>query len=270
MRTIARVAAAFPSGAARAALLLCSLSVAACDESPTSATASGSDGVSASGSPSSSSRATLRATSFLAFGDSITAGEVTAPASAGRFAPFAVVPGAAFPAQLQTQLQARYASQAAAITVANAGQSNEVLSVGTSLARLADLLANSRTEALLLEHGYNDLLAYGAGGVSPAIAVFDQLAREGRRRGARVFIGLLPPPIAGRQRSVPDGVVRQFNDQLRGIAAGEGAVVVDVYSALAADVGRYIGADGHHPTEAGYRRIADEFLARIAAELEAR
>jgi lysophospholipase L1-like esterase len=85
-----------------------------------------------------------------------------------------------------------------------------------------------------------------------------------------VFIGLMPPPIPGRQRSVPDEVIRAFNDRLREIAAGEGAVVVNVYTALSSDVSRYIGVDGHHPTEAGYQRIADEFLARIGEELQAR
>jgi lysophospholipase L1-like esterase len=94
------------------------------------------------------------------------------------------------------------------------------------------------------------------------------MAKEARQRGARVFIALLPPPIAGRQRSVPDEVVRAFNDQLRTIAAGEGAVLVDLYRALSSDVNRYIGADGHHPTEAGYQRIADEFLARIGDALQ--
>ena len=138
------------------------------------------------------------------------------------------------------------------------------------LPRLAQLLANSQTQALLLLDGANDLLDFGAGGVSPAASAFNLLAREGRQRGARVFIGLVPPPIAGRQRSVPDSVVRAYNDQLRAIAAGEGAVVVDLYAALSSDVGRYIGVDGHHPNEAGYQRIADEFLARISAELERR
>jgi lysophospholipase L1-like esterase len=69
---------------------------------------------------------------------------------------------------------------------------------------------------------------------------------------------------------VDDSVVRAFNGELRAIAAGEGAVVVDLYAALSTDVGRYIGVDGHHPTEAGYQRIADGFLARISAELERR
>jgi lysophospholipase L1-like esterase len=199
----------------------------------------------------------------------MTEGEVTAPtASRVGMIPFVVVPGASYPTRLQERLRSRYASQAPQIAVTNAGRSGELVANGEN--RLAQLLANSQTQVLLLLHGSNDLLDFGAGAVSPASAVYDRLAREGRQRGARVFIGLVPPPIAGRQRSVPDNVVRAFNDRLRTIAAGEGAVLVDLYSALSTDIPRYIGADGHHPTEAGYLRIAEEFLARISSELEPR
>lgn len=270
MKMSTRRAAALVSVAGRAALVACVLAVPACDESPTAATPTASGGAETTAAPAPSARVTLTATRFLAFGDSVTAGEVTAPARVSGNSPLVVVPGASFPAQLQNQLRSRYVSQASDVTVTNSGRSGELLASGGATARLAELLANSQTQAVLLLHGYNDLLDYGAGGISPAIATFDQLAREGRRRGARMFIGLLPPPIAGRQRSVPDQLVRQFNDQLRAIAAGEGAVVVDVYTALATDLSRYIGIDGHHPTEAGYARIASEFLSRISAELEPR
>ena len=241
-------------------LVCCLLATGGCDDNPTSPTS----GPSTPGASSS----TLTATRFLAFGDSLTEGEVTAPIGGVGASPMVVVPSASYPSQLQTRLRSRYPSQASQFSVTNAGRSGELVAAGE--ARLAQLLANSQTQALLLLDGYNDLLDFGAGGVSPASAVIDRMAREGRLRGARVFIGLMPPPIAGRQRSVPDNVVRAFNDELRAIATGEGAVVVDLYAALSSDVSRYIGVDGHHPTEAGYQRIADEFLARISAELEPR
>lgn len=233
-----------------------------CDENtPTSPT-------SGSGSDSGPSTGTLTATRFLAFGDSLTEGEVTAATGTSGSSPMVVVRGASYPARLQERLRARYPSQATQLEVSNAGRSGELVANGEG--RLSQLLANSQTQVLLLLHGYNDLLDYGAGGVNPAAAVMDRMARDGRLRGARVFIGLMPPPIPGRQRSVPDSVVRAFNDRLSEIAGGEGAVIVDVYSALSSNVSGYIGVDGHHPTEAGYQRIAEEFLARIAAELEAR
>lgn len=248
--------------ATRAAVLVCVLGVASsCDESPTSATPGGDSGSSGS------SARRLASTRFLAFGDSMTAGEVTAPAGAG-LVPMVVVPAASFPTQLQSLLRSRYSSQAGEIAVANAGRSSELLA--GALPRLADLLANTSPQVLLLFHGSEDLLNFGDGGVNPGAISYDRLAAEGRRRGARVFIALLPPSIAGRQRSVPDSAIRAFNERLYAIAQGERAVVVDLYAALASDVGRYIGPDGLHPNEAGYRRIADEFLAKVIAEIEQR
>ena len=264
MAGIARVA----RGLALAGLV----AAAACDEAPTTPSdlADTPPAGSASGGGGAASTATLTATRFLAFGDSMTHGEVTGATGGRDILPMNVVPAASFPSQLQSRLQSRYQAQAGAIAVTNAGRSGEKVVDRASLARLAELLANSQTQALLLLHGSNDLLDFGAGGVGPAGSAMNQLAREGRQRGARVFIALLPPPIAGRQRSVDDSVVRAFNGELRAIAAGEGAVVVDLYTSLSADVSRFIGPDGHHPTEAGYQRIADTFQDRIAAELERR
>lgn len=246
---------------ARTALVLV-IVIAGCDEqNPTGPSAA----VTTSGSG--SGAATVSATRYLAFGASMTAGEVTGAVSAsGTLGPLNVVASASYPAQLQQRLRSRYPAQSSQLTVTNAGQSGE-LAIRAE-ARLSQLLANTPTDALLLFDGHNDLLDFGAGGVGPASAAMDRMAKEARQRGARVFIALLPPPIAGRQRSVPDEVVRAFNDQLRTIAAGEGAVLVDLYRALSSDVNRYIGADGHHPTEAGYQRIADEFLARIGDALQ--
>jgi len=58
--------------------------------------------------------------------------------------------------------------------------------------------------------------------------------------------------------------------RLRTLAAGEGAVYVNLYDALLPSLTTYIGVDGLHPTEAGYRRMAEEFLFGIRTTLEAR
>ncbi len=260
------------SRVARGLALAGVVAAAACDEAPTTPSDLANDDrpTAAASGGGSSSPATLTATRFLAFGDSMTHGEVTGATGGRGILPMNVVPAASFPTQLQNRLQSRYRAQAGTIAVTNAGRSGELAVDGASLARLAELLANSQTQALLLLHGSNDLLDFGAGAVGPTGSAMNRLAREGRQRGARVFIALLPPPIAGRQRSVDDSVVRAFNGELRAIAAGEGAVVVDLYTSLSADVSRFIGPDGHHPTEAGYQRIADTFQDRIAAELERR
>ena len=64
--------------------------------------------------------------------------------------------------------------------------------------------------------------------------------------------------------------VTALNDRIRTTAAGEGAVLVDLHAALSADVTRYIGIDGLHPTEAGYLRMAEVFFDAIRATLEVR
>jgi lysophospholipase L1-like esterase len=215
---------------------------------------------------------TVRLTNYLAFGDSITAGEVTVPIpmsvpfDLSLSHPLVVVTSASYPTRLLDQLRARYATQAASLVMANEGKPGE--SVLDGVPRLAQLLANRPTEVLLLMHGYNDLLGFGTSAVPRTASAIDAMAREGRFRGARVFIALLTPPIPGRLRSIPLDAILAVNDRIRSIAAGESAVLVDLYSALSTDVNRYIGVDGLHPTEAGYQRMADEFFARVQADLE--
>ena len=50
--------------------------------------------------------------------------------------------------------------------------------------------------------------------------------------------------------------------------AAEGATYVDLYNGLLPQADTLIGVDGLHPTEAGYRRIAELFFAAIKSELE--
>lgn len=212
----------------------------------------------------------LEATRFVAFGDSITAGEVTVPIGTmgdpPTILPLIVVPSASYPSRLLPQLRARYTTQAAEIAMVNEGRPGE--SAVSGVTRLGQVLANGDHQILLLLHGYNDLLGSGAPAIPRVARALDDMAREGRARGLAVYLAMLTPPIPGRQRSIPDAVIRQINDEIRVIAAGEGATLVDLYSALASDVTRYIGVDGLHPTEAGYQRMADEFFVRIRTTLE--
>ena len=45
---------------------------------------------------------------------------------------------------------------------------------------------------------------------------------------------------------------------------------MDLYAALGVDVNTYIGVDGLHPTEAGYRRMAEVFFEVIRTRYETR
>jgi len=217
---------------------------------------------------------TLTRTRFLAFGDSTTAGEVTLPvttsASGGApvWGPLRVVPEASYPTQLLTLLRGRYVSQSASIQVTNAGKSGEGALEGAQ--RLPGVMASVNPDVVLLLEGYNDLSLYGTRGISVGIAGMDAMAREARNRGARVFIATLTPSRPGGVNTLPPDWLVEYNNRLRTLAAGEGAVYVNLYDAMLPSLSTYIGVDGLHPTEAGYRRMAEEFLFGIRTTLEAR
>jgi len=216
----------------------------------------------------------LTATKFLAFGDSITAGEVSFPiAGVSRQGGFPnsvlrVVPSASYPTVLQSLMTARYTAQAASIAVVNEGRSGERALDSTTQSRFAQAVSANRPNVVLIMHGYNDIENPGVlTATTTAIAV---MAQEARNRGARVFIANLAPPRPGGSNARPSSSVIGFNDRLLPVIRGEGATLVDVYGALLPGVNTYIGVDGLHPNEAGYRKIAETFLATIQATLEAR
>jgi lysophospholipase L1-like esterase len=208
-------------------------------------------------------------TKFLAFGDSITAGEVTAPISGivpfGQFPIFRqiVVPSSSYPTVLQRLMVARYLAQASGIQIVNEGLSGET--APEAVPRFVSAVSSRRAEAVLLLEGYNGVTANG--GASGAAAALSTMASEARNRGMRVFIATLTPGKPG-SRQIPDLFINNYNDRLRQIVRGEGAVLVDLFGALSADVNAYIGIDGLHPNEAGYRKMAETFFAAIRADLE--
>ncbi|MCL4811246.1 MAG: HYR domain-containing protein [Vicinamibacteraceae bacterium] len=221
----------------------------------------------------------LTATTFLAFGDSVTAGEITvaAPAptwaagSGGRFDPLSQAgplelrPELSYPTRLREILAARYPAQAAEITVVNAGRSGE-RAVDAPL-RLGNLLANSPPQVLLLLHGYNDLGSQQA--MEAALVAMNAMAKDARFRGVPVYLASLTPPRPGGVRSIDEARLLRYNERLADVARGENATFVDLYAGLSSNVQAWIGSDGLHPTEAGYRRIAEVFFEALAADLHA-
>ena len=208
--------------------------------------------------------ARLSRTRFLAFGDSLTTGEVTMPIGA-ESAPQVVVPSASYPSVLEGLLRARYASQASDIRVINAGEAAE--SVVTGVLRFADTVEEHRPEAVLLMEGANGL---GAIGVEVSAALIRTMTQTAKARGIRVFIGSMLPTIPGRQRSQNAQLLETYNARLREVCVLEGVTYVDLYGTLLPEVLNVIGIDGLHPTEAGYRFIAQLFFEAIRRELEVR
>jgi lysophospholipase L1-like esterase len=218
--------------------------------------------------------AQLSRTRFLAFGDSITAGEVTFPVGpgslphAGGFGKLVVVPGAAYPFVLQRTLQGRYPSQADSIIVANYGLGGEKAINARN--RYFEALSIVRPEVVLLMHGHNDIPGGQDGAASGAANEMRIMAAEARLRGMRVFIGTMCPPRPNGNRTIEQIYITDYNNRMIAVAANEGAVLVDVYNGLLPDLNRNIGVDGLHPTEIGYAKIADIFFQAIQSNFEVR
>jgi lysophospholipase L1-like esterase len=215
----------------------------------------------------------LSRTRFLAFGDSITEGEVTVPVGSlftgfGTASKLIVVPTASYPSVLDRTLKGRYSSQAAEIAVANYGRGGEKAIDARN--RYFSALSAIQPHAVLLMIGYNDIPSGADGAASSAANEVRIMAAEAKLRGMRVFIATLAPPRPSGGKAISQFLVDDFNGRVRALANTEGAVLVDVYLGLLTDVTRYIGVDGLHPNEAGYAKIADLFFQAIQNTFEVR
>jgi lysophospholipase L1-like esterase len=213
----------------------------------------------------------LQRVRIMAFGDSVTAGEVTFPGSTA-FGPtsgkLVVIPSASYPTVLQRLLQTRYSFQADSIVVSNQGLGGE--KAINARGRYYDAVASVRPDVLLLWHGHNDIPGGLDGAASTAASEVRVMAIDARARGIRVFIATPLPGRPGGNRTVSDFFLVDYANRMRDIAAREGAVLGDIYTLLKPDVTRYIGVDGLHPNEAGYARIAELWFDAIRNNLEVR
>jgi len=209
---------------------------------------------------------------YLAFGDSITAGEVSPAAgvipSVGFIHKNVVVPSAAWPSVLLQTMRGRYSTQSSSFVVANHGLSGEKAALARTRFQIA--LNAERPEVVMILHGHNDIPGGLDGAASTAAFEIEQMVFEAKARGARVFLSTLIPPRPSGSRPIGQVFIDDFNARLRIVAARQGVTLVDNYAALRTDVNRYIGIDGLHPTEAGYARIADTFFQAIQTNLEVR
>ena len=206
----------------------------------------------------------LSRTRIMAFGDSLTEGATILSND-----PYAIVhpPETAYPTVLRQLLSARYTDQT--ITVFNRGEPGD--QAWRALSRFIAAFAADAPDVVVLQEGYNDYRAADSDvvGIANAILGTTQLASEARRRGARVFICTLAPSRPG-PKAIPLSALQYINDRYRSIAQSEGAMLVDLYSALLPDVNGNVSADGLHLTPLGYRRVAETVAAAIRADLEIR
>ena len=205
-------------------------------------------------------------TRFFAFGDSFTAGEVTSPIGSAPTLVHksVVVPAASYPAVLQAQLQSTYISQSSAIAVINSGEPGERILDG--VARFPAAFAASSAQVVLLMEGANGLPGVGPDISTGVMRIMVQAAKNG---GARVFVGSMIPQVASRPRgNTPTSELLAYNAVLQIMCTQEGVTYVDLYNPMLPAAETLIGVDGLHPTEAGYRRIAELFFAAIKSVLE--
>ncbi len=213
----------------------------------------------------------LEGTSFLAFGDSITAGEVTNPSFL-----LDLRPDLSYPTDLQKLLSARYQTQT--VNVTNCGVEQETAQAGVD--RLRSVLAGGACgpalpagrrpfgaglfDAVLLLEGINDLNSGDPNSISVVREALRADIRNAKSAGAQqVFLSTLTPAFAFAGDMVP-----AMNDEIRALAASEGAVLVDAYAAFGGESTTLIGVDGLHPTTAGYQVLAQTFFTKIQANFE--
>jgi lysophospholipase L1-like esterase len=198
----------------------------------------------------------LRYTRLVAFGDSMTEG-VTSLAPL----PWLLVAAQPYPARLQGKLLARYTTQA--VSVANEGRAGEWAANGVR--RLPGVLSARQPEVVILMEGVNDL---NSGATLSATAnAMEDMVRMCVYQGKAVVLAGLPPQRPGGSKASSAALVGPYNDRLRAVAAAKGAEFVDVTAAFGGDLS-LISADGLHPNDAGYDRIAQAFYDRIVALYE--
>lgn len=216
----------------------------------------------------------LSVTNIDAFGDSITEGAVsvcgalTMPSGIRpvwdslRFD--AIIDSSrSYPTKLQALVRARYTAQT--INVANDGRGGEYTIEGVS--RVTSVLSTRRPQVLLVQEGANDI---NQGVARSEIATnLRDIARRGRESGAQaVFVGTLLPQRAGACRGYAPDRVASTNEAIRTMVASEGFSLVDLEAAFGGVPGDLIGADGLHPSDAGYDKIAATFFDAIRQRFE--
>ena len=217
----------------------------------------------------------LSSTRFMAFGDSITYG-VLAPCpsvTSALFDPqreFALLMAsvnipASYPTKLTSLLASRYVTQSP--VVLNEGLPGEAIQQGVT--RLPGVLTQDTPEVLLLQEGVNNINSRNPAVIPVVVDGLRTMIRDARGRGIRVMLGTLLPERPGSCRAGGASLIAPANDQIRALAATEGADLVDLYQDFINMTDTLLGEDGLHPTEAGYQQMAQTFFGVIQQRVEA-
>ena len=200
---------------------------------------------------------TITVDRFLAFGDSMTEGTTSPTFQSVLTAGLSQ----SYPYKLQDRLRARYTAQT--VFVMNGGKAGERAMDGVG--RLPDVISEAQPNVLLLLEGVNDLNAFGGDGIGPAVGALETMTKFARARGISVFVATLPPQRPGGPKADSEHLIGRFNDEIKRMAPEEGAFVVDRNAGFDLSL---IGADGLHPTEAGYARFAEIMFDAMRSRFE--
>jgi lysophospholipase L1-like esterase len=207
--------------------------------------------------------AALGGTRFVAFGDSITYG--TFSGFDGAFLYDA--PTHSYPERVLLSLRQIFPLQAAAFTVVNAGVPGERAQEGRQ--RISAVLATQpKPDGLLLLEGVNDMTFAGdaAAAAASVVAIID----VARSYNVTVLVGLMPQTYVsvypnGETHTQAADLIVPFNNELRRLTAGmQNVYIVNLYARFGNDRS-LMGADGLHPTDAGYERMASTFVQALEA-----
>jgi len=219
--------------------------------------------------------ARISLTKFVAFGDSITAGEdgsnplmpwLPTDFPAALSTPSVIMVASAYPTALQQQLAARYTAQT--MVVANAGLPGEEVGKADTLARFAQVVGSRTYESVLVMEGSNDIFGGDTTKIAPAISNLRTMLRYAKSASVRPYLATVPPMNpAGPRGRLGYAAVPPLNDQIRTLATSEAVTLVDVNLAFGGNL-TLLSADGLHPNAAGYELIARTFFTSLRSTLE--
>jgi lysophospholipase L1-like esterase len=205
---------------------------------------------------------------FIAFGDSITAGENGRNSPLYRFVDFPNL----YPVKLEGLLNAEYPDQG--IVVLNRGVGGDPIERGVE--RLPGVLEADRGDVLLLLDGYNNLLAEctpdRAGSAACARKIDDvvagireciRIARVSAYGIKYIFVSTITPPgplVGSRDRRIAADAVVRTNAALAAMVGTQGATLVDTYARFVGHEAEYVDEDGLHLRPAGYQAMAQAFF----------
>lgn len=211
----------------------------------------------------------LGATTFLAFGDSITCG-VPGTFSQNDIAFDAPLDSTCsytgYPETLRSLLT--QASPTQTFTVWNEGRPGEEATL--AYARFSANMASRRPQVVLLLEGINDL--NNDKSIGSTVGALQQMVELARAYNATVFVGTMfqtcytVNPFTGRVRTNSTDRIVPFNNAVRTMVAGRlNVYLADIYAAFGTNncgvekgINK-VGEDGLHPSPSGYSTIATTF-----------